>query len=370
LKSDKNEQFMALCLRLAEKGRGFVSPNPLVGAVLVRSERVVASGFHRRFGGAHAEVECLQSHKGSLSNATLYVNLEPCSHHGKTPPCVDLIINSGIRNVVVGMVDPNPVVAGRGIRKLRRAGVKVVLGVLAEEAKILNRSFIISMTKQRPFVHVKIAQTLDGKIGRKPRATLQISGKESLELVHKWRSEHDAVLVGAGTIHADDPFLTVRLTAGRDPAVVILDGGLSLDPRRRVLKSATSRDVIVFARQSAARRKEGLLRQLRSCGATVVPLKSMTNYLPLKLVLRKLHRLGVGSILVEGGSEVFTQFLENQFTDLLSVFVAPKMLGVGIPTFGDGTCRGPRGIDFSHYTPSVRAVGTDVLLQYDLTRSG
>ena len=225
---------MQECLRLAERGRGSVSPNPMVGAVLVRKGRVLGRGYHARFGGPHAEVNCLGSVRGSTADSTLYVNLEPCAYYGKTPPCVDAVIAAGVREVFTAMKDPNPRVAGRGIRKLRSAGITVHVGLLGDEAKRLNRAFIRHTTVRRPFVHLKIAQSLDGMIAGPRRDNRWITSSASRALVHRMRSEHDAVLVGAGTIRADNPLLTVRSARGRNPHVVILDGRLNVSPKARI----------------------------------------------------------------------------------------------------------------------------------------
>jgi diaminohydroxyphosphoribosylaminopyrimidine deaminase / 5-amino-6-(5-phosphoribosylamino)uracil reductase len=359
---------MAMCLRLAEKGSGHVSPNPLVGAVLVKGGRVVARGVHRQFGGSHAEVECLHSFKGDTRNATLYVNLEPCSHHGKTPPCVDLIIDSGIRTVVVGMQDPNPIVAGKGLRKLRNAGVRVVKGVLGAEAESLNRHFITHITKRRPFVHVKIAQTLDGKIAFKRGSPSEISCIESRALVHRWRAEHDAVLVGAGTIRADDPLLTVRLAKGRDPALIVLDAALSLKPNYKVFRNAEVRRVFIVTTKESAKKHWRKIREFTSAGVTVLLIVSKNNYILPKQILREMYKLGVGSVLVEGGSDVFTQFVQSGLVDLLSVFVSAKIYPTGFPAFSQNGY-GPHQRSERLGRPElVKRIGTDVLLQYSLSK--
>jgi diaminohydroxyphosphoribosylaminopyrimidine deaminase/5-amino-6-(5-phosphoribosylamino)uracil reductase len=361
----RNEQFMAMCLRLAEKGKGHVSPNPLVGAVLVKDGRVVAHGYHHRFGGPHAEVECLKRYNGGLGNTTLYVNLEPCSHQGKTPPCADLIIESGIRSVVVGMKDPNPLVAGRGIRRLRRAGIRVTTGVLEQEARKLNRVFVTYITKRRPFIHVKIAQTLDGKIALHRRSRIRITGSESRKLVHKWRAEHDAILVGAGTIRADNPRLDVRLAEGRNPAVVVLTRSLSLNPKHRILMMGHRQRVILFVHARSAREKQQKVRELTSTGISVIPIRSRGHYLPLRQIMRELYQLNIGSVLVEGGGEVFTQFTNAGLIDLLSIFVSPMVLGSGVPAFSKQIGSRFGANQRLHGELCVQAIGSDALLQYN-----
>ncbi|MBX2992196.1 MAG: bifunctional diaminohydroxyphosphoribosylaminopyrimidine deaminase/5-amino-6-(5-phosphoribosylamino)uracil reductase RibD [Bacteroidetes bacterium] len=331
----KHEQFMRECFRLAEKGKGHVSPNPLVGAVLVEQGRSVAFGFHERFGGSHAEVNCLRNHNGNLSNAVLYVNLEPCSHFGKTPPCTDLLVQRGIRNVVVAMKDPNPFVSGKGIAQLRRAGVHVTVGVLEKEAGHLNRFFVKHIVSSLPYVHLKIAETADGFIGRGNGSLEYITSLESRRLVHLWRGEYDAIVVGAGTIQTDNPELNVRLSAGRDPAVVILDGNLRLTGQERVFASARKRRVFLCVSQQAIDARRTTVRNLESNGVTLLAFAAGKGDLNLKTILRELYARQIGSILVEGGSNVFSRFIKYGFVDELSVFCSPAVFGKGIPRFPD-----------------------------------
>lgn len=322
---------MRTCLTLASRGKGHVSPNPLVGAVLVTKGTIVAKGYHRKYGGPHAEVECLRSFCGDTSEATLYVNLEPCTHYGKTPPCVDLILQRGIRRVVVGMKDPNPLVAGKGIRRLRRAGVEVRVGVLQHEAEELNRFFVKHITTGMPYVHVKIAQTQDGYIGRAGATAGYITSQQSLKMVHRWRAEYDAILVGANTVKIDNPRLDVRLVSGRDPAVIIVDGRLSLVGTERVLSSASRRPVYVCTTQRAVARQAAKAAALRSLGIRVLTFKTSSHRLDLRRVFAALYREGIGSILVEGGKDIFSQCIEKNLVDELTLFTAPKKFSVGIP---------------------------------------
>jgi diaminohydroxyphosphoribosylaminopyrimidine deaminase/5-amino-6-(5-phosphoribosylamino)uracil reductase len=354
-----DEECMRECLRLAAKGRGRVSPNPLVGAVLVKSGRIVSRGYHHRFGGPHAEVECLKKYTGDPKGTTLYVNLEPCAHFGKTPPCADLIIRSGVRRVVASMKDPNPLVAGRGFRKLRRAGVTVVTGVLEGEAKSLNRHFVTQMVRCRPFVHLKIAQSLDGYITTPPGMSRWITSPASRRLVHQWRAEHDAVLVGAGTVAADDPRLDVRLARGRNPQIVVLDGRLTISADARLLRASDAPYVVVT--RQAARKRTAKIRNLVSHGAIIIPITGKRGRVPLTLVLQELYRRGIGSILVEGGAEVFGQFLEERLPDQISLFVAPRIVGKGLRVLW-GSGRSMK-LALSRTEPSVRKVGPDILIQ-------
>lgn len=324
---------MAECLKLAAKGAGYVSPNPMVGAVLVKNGRIVSRGYHKQYGANHAEVECLKNYRGALRGATLYVNLEPCCHFGKTPPCTDLLIKSGIRHVVVAMKDVNPVVAGKGIRKLRDAGIKVNVGIMEAEARRLNKAFITYVTRQRPFVHLKIAQTLDSKIAPLSKKTTIITSLKSRKLVHQWRGQHDAVLVGAGTITADDPLLDTRLCAGRNPAVIILDGELSISDKCRVIQSAQKRKVYLLTQRKKLQRKFKKAEHLEKKGVIILGFDSKSGYITPTVLLRALHKRAIASILVEGGSMVFSQFLHKNIVDKLSIFTAPWIMGSGLSAF-------------------------------------
>jgi diaminohydroxyphosphoribosylaminopyrimidine deaminase/5-amino-6-(5-phosphoribosylamino)uracil reductase len=354
---------MSECFRLAEKGAGFVSPNPLVGAVLIKNKRIVARGYHHRFGEIHAEIDCLRRYRGNARGTVLYVNLEPCCHQGKTPPCVDAIIESGIRRVFVGMKDPNPRVSGRGIAKLRGAGIQVVVGILEREAAELNRRFARHITTGLPYVHLKVAQTLDGRIGWPGGPSRSISSPSSRRLVHTWRSIEDAVLVGAGTVRSDDPSLTVRMTRGRNPHVVVLDGKLTSSPTARVFRNQGGRLVFLCVdRRFAALRKGRYLAFLKK-GIRILTFPGDNGVLNMADVLAELYHHNIGSLLVEGGSQVFGQLIDSGLVDELSIFVSPSVMGAGVPAFG-GTAGKPRlrkrrSIDKMH----IVRVGGDALLK-------
>jgi diaminohydroxyphosphoribosylaminopyrimidine deaminase/5-amino-6-(5-phosphoribosylamino)uracil reductase len=326
---------MRECMKLALRGRGRVSPNPLVGAVLVRGTRVIARGWHRRFGSPHAEVDCLGRARGNLAGTRLFVNMEPCAHYGKTPPCTESIIASGISSVVIAMKDPNPLVSGRGIRALRRAGIRVSCGVLEAEAKQLNRFFLKHITRRMPYVHVKIAQSIDGFIGGE-RAPRYLSSAASLRMVHRWRAEHDAVLVGAGTVRADNPHLTVRHYRGHDPHVVVIDGRLSIPEHANVLRRDRGRGVFLCVSERAAANARSKVERLEARGILVLRFPAPHGVLELRDVLAALYRFSIGSVLVEGGSMIIAQFLEKRLVDELSIFVTPLMLGRGVPWSGGG----------------------------------
>jgi diaminohydroxyphosphoribosylaminopyrimidine deaminase / 5-amino-6-(5-phosphoribosylamino)uracil reductase len=356
-------RMMEECLRLAEKGRGYVSPNPLVGAVLADGNRILARGYHRRFGGDHAERDCLRRYHGDTRGKVLYVNLEPCVHYGKTPPCTGLIIHSGIRRVVVGMKDPNPRVAGRGIARLRHAGIAVVVGIRKLEASQLNREFATHIRERIPYIHIKLAQSLDGRIAGRRGANRWISSLASRRLVHRWRAEHDAILVGAGTVRKDDPALTVRLVRGRNPDVIVLDGNLSTPLKSRVYSKLAGRQVFVCVDRDVAAARKVKVAQLSSSGVTVLRFGGKNGILPISRVLARLYRHDIGSVLVEGGGEIYRRFLQAGLCHKLSIFVAPKLVGDGLPAFPSVS-----GVPLvAGVTPlgplDAKRVGEDVLLQ-------
>jgi len=359
------EGLMRECMKLALRGKGHVSPNPLVGAILVRGDRIIARGWHRRFGGPHAEVDCIRKARGNLAGTRLFVNLEPCAHYGKTAPCTDLIIDAGIRSVVIAMRDPNPLVSGRGIRALRRSGIRVTCGVLESEAYQLNRVFLKHITRGIPYVHVKIAQTIDGFIagGRAPR---YLTSAPSLRLVHKWRAEHDAVLVGAGTVHADNPHLTVRHYRGHDPHVVVIDGRLSIPEHANVLRRDRGRGVFLCVSGDSAARVPGKVKRLEERGIVVLRFPAPGGIINLRDVLASLYRFSIGSVLVEGGSSIFTQCIDKGLADELSIFIAPSMLGSGVPAFGG---RIWRNHPFERTTAfHARRSGKDILFTTQFTQ--
>lgn len=322
---------MRECLRLAERARGYVSPNPLVGAVLVRNNKIVARGWHKRFGGPHAEVECLRNYTGRVERSTLYVNLEPCIHFGKTPPCVDMILEREIPRVVVAMKDPNPLVAGKGIARLRRNGVAVEVGALENDARYLNRFFRKHIVEKIPYVHLKIAQTADGFIATDRSEMKYISSLAARKLVHHWRTEYDAVLVGAGTIQADNPRLDTRLAKGREPDIVILDGRFRLSGNERIFLSAKRRRVFVCSTFQATRAQSAKTRTLMHRNVQFILANAPNGRMNLRSMLRELYRQRIGSILVEGGGNVFSQFIVGNLVDELSIFVAPIRFSSGIP---------------------------------------
>lgn len=327
-----DERWMREALVLAEKGRGQVSPNPLVGAVVVKHGKILGHGYHARFGSAHAETVALLEAGGEAKGATLYVTLEPCSHFGKTPPCTNCIIDSGITRVVIGHKDLNPLVNGRGIEELKKAGMAVEVGLLAKEVRQQNEWYFKYVTKKTPFVLLKLSSTLDGKIATRSGESRWVSSYEGRVYAHKLRSEMDAILVGIGTILNDNPKLTTRLVKGRNPVRVVLDANLKIPFKANVLKGTGK--VIVFTN-----RPKGIKgKKLAKMGVAVVGVSrdSMNkNYLDWKEVLKELGKRSIISIIIEGGATVASSALKAGVVDKIAIVYGPKILGTGL-AFSDG----------------------------------
>ncbi len=326
----RDEDFLGLAFDLAEFGEGDVSPNPLVGAVVVSEGEIVGRGYHRRFGGPHAEVFALDEAGERARGATLYVTLEPCPHVGKTPPCTDRILQAGIARVVAAAEDPNPLVCGRGMAALRAAGLRIDLGCLERRALRQNEIFFKYVRTRTPFVHLKLASSLDGRIATRSGDARWISGQDAQVVVHRWRRRHAAVLVGIQTVLADDPQLTVRHVVGRDPIPIIVDAHGRLPLAARVLEG-DRRPIVAATHVGAARRAE-----LESAGARVWELPGEPGSVDLAALLHRLGEEGVDSVLVEGGGETAAAFLEARLVDRVSFFIAPILIGGrdAVPSIG------------------------------------
>jgi diaminohydroxyphosphoribosylaminopyrimidine deaminase/5-amino-6-(5-phosphoribosylamino)uracil reductase len=314
-------EWMRLALQLAALGEGDVHPNPLVGAILIKEGAVVGRGYHRRFGGPHAETFALNEAGDAAREATLYLTLEPCCHHGKTPPCTDRIIAAGVRRVVVAVRDPNPQVDGKGIARLQNAGIDVTEGVLEDEAERQNEIFFTFVRRRRPFVQLKLATSLDGRIATKTGDSKWISSEASRIEAHRLRRKFMAVLVGVQTILTDDPVLTVRHVPGTDPVPIALDRTGRIPPTARFLDAHDS-PIVVTAAMSAA-----LEEALLSRGARVWRLSDAGQSLDLSGLLARLAAEGIDSVLIEGGGETAAPFLDARLVDKVSIFVAPLLIG-------------------------------------------
>ena len=323
--SHLDEKFMRMALSLAMRGTGKVSPNPRVGAVVVRDGSVVGWGYHTAFGEPHAEVEALRRAGGRARGSTVYVNLEPCSHFGKTPPCAPRLVAEGVSRVVVGMTDPNPKVAGRGMAILEEGGVAVDRGILEEECQWLNRGFVSVQIRKRPWVTLKGATSADGCIALANGESQWITGPGARKRGHLLRAGNDAILVGIGTVMADDPRLNVRSVSGRDPLVVVLDSRLEIGTRARILEGG---NVLVIGTQGASAERQRVLEQI---GARVWLAPGDGEGHPgLEAVLEHLGSMGVCYLLCEGGAGLASSFVREGLFDQIDLFQAPKLLGRGL----------------------------------------
>lgn len=317
---------MKRALELAKKGEGFTNPNPLVGAVFVKNDEIVGEGYHQKYGQAHAEVNAIKNATENLENSTLYVTLEPCSHYGQTPPCVEKIIEQKVSKVIIGMKDPNPLVAGRGIEILESHGISVEVGVLEEECKKINEIFIKYIQYKSPFVILKAAMTLDGKIASKTGDSKWISSESSREITHQIRNRVSAILVGVNTVLMDNPRLTTRLDREQvsHPIRVIVDTKARIPLDATVLEVDEKKKTILATTDLASDSK---LDKLRAKGIDIIktPVKDM--HVDLKILLEKLSERKIDSILVEGGSQIQYSFLDNGLVDKVALFIAPKMIG-------------------------------------------
>lgn len=358
-----HKNFMKIALDLARLGLGRTSPNPAVGAVIVSRRRVIATGLHKGAGLPHAEVEAIgkirpvirsdrmirRSSVRSDDRTTLYVTLEPCCHFGRTPPCTDRILESGIREVVIGMRDPDPKVSGRGIRILKRNGIQVREGVLRRECEHLNEAYIKHRTTGMPFVQLKMAMSLDGKVATRSGRPRWITGPESRTLVHRMRDTSDAILVGVNTVIRDNPRLTTRLgrSRGHDPVRVILDSRLRIPRGARVLRLRSKSPTIL-----ATTVKGRVLR-----GAEILPCRpDKTGRVDLRDLLKKLGQRGIVSLMVEGGATVFESFVTQKLADKWTLFLAPVFIGDKGLSFGS---------TFRMRPTSCRLVGPDLMLEGD-----
>ena len=351
---------MRRALRLAQKGRGRTSPNPMVGAVLVKEGRVVGEGYHSKAGEAHAEIVALQEAGDRARGATLYLNLEPCAHFGKTPPCAPQVIEAGVKRVVLGMEDPNPLVKGKGIERMRGAGLEIEIGILEEECRRLNEAFCKYIVRKEPFVMLKVAATLDGKIATRHGDSKWISGEASRRFVHRLRDQVDGVLVGIGTVLKDDPQLTVRIKGGRDPYRIVLDSQLRIPEEAKVIGVSPSKAIIA----TSALAPKDKMEKLEKRGVRILILDSHEGKINLKSCLSKLGEIEMTSLLVEGGSQVNGSFLDEGLIDKLLFFLSPKLLGdhQALEIFaGRGVTRLEEAVAIRKI--KTRRIGEDILLE-------
>ena len=319
-----DEFYMRLALEEAKKGIGKVSPNPMVGAIIVKDEKIIGSGFHEYFGGAHAEINAFKDAKESVEGGTMYVTLEPCSHYGKTPPCADKIIEKKIRRVVIGTLDPNPLVSGKGVNKLTDAGIEVSVGVLEKECKKANEIFMKYIKYKKPFVVMKCAMSIDGKICTKYGESKWITGEKAREYVHETRSKLSAIMVGVDTVIKDNPQLTSRIDNGRNPIRIIVDSTLRIPLKSNVLVDKYKDKTIIATTSSADKEKIDYIENL---GIKVLIISEKEKRVDINELMNRLGEMNIDSVLLEGGGTLnFTAFKEK-IVDKVQVYIAPKIIG-------------------------------------------
>lgn len=357
---DFDEQMMARAISLARNGLGRTSPNPLVGAVIVRDGRIVAEGWHRKAGTPHAEIHALNMAGELARGATVYVSLEPCAHYGRTGPCARALVEAGVSRVVVAMTDPNPKVAGKGIAILQEAGIEVTTGVLEQEARQLNEVFLKWMTTGLPFVALKTAMTLDGKIATAAGQSQWITNEASRYETHRLRDIYDGILVGINTALADNPSLTTRLKEyqGRNPVRIVVDSRARLPLTAKLVTDGAARTIVAVTEQAPAERVEAL----RSAGVEIIVAGS-SNHVDMQSLMEQLGAMKITSVLVEGGGSVNFSLLQAGLVDRVYAFIAPKLVGgrdALTPVEGEGFQELDRAVELENI--QLRQLGSDVLL--------
>ena len=320
-----NEIFMKRAIDLAKKGIGHVNPNPLVGAVIVRDDKIIGEGYHKVYGGPHAEVNAVASSKENLEGATMYVTLEPCSHYGKTPPCCDLIIDKRIKKVYVASLDPNPLVAGRGIKKMREAGIEVEVGLLEEEAKSINSVFFKWISENKlPYIYMKFAITLDGKLALENGNSQWISNDKTLKLSHNLRNRFMGIMVGVNTLLTDNPRLNCRIKNGKDPIRIVIDSHLKIPLDSNFVKQGRvdGKSIIITSVENSTTHR---YLELDNMGIKIITLEGY--HFQMREVMEILKKFGIDSILVEGGSHLISSIFKEDIYDEGTIVVAPKFTG-------------------------------------------
>ena len=328
MNKNNDEYYMKKTLKLAAQGEGYTSPNPLVGAIVVKDGEIVGEGYHKKAGEPHAEVHALNQAGEKAKGATLYVNLEPCCHLGKTPACSLKIINSKISRLVVAMEDPNPVVAGKGIKDLEEAGIEIKTGVLEQEAKELNEIFIKYMSEQEPFIYLKTGQTLDGYLATRTGDSRWVTNEEARKYGHQLRHKVDGILVGVGTVISDNPRLTTRLEEkeGKDPIRIVLDSKLRTPLEANIINEESESPTFIITTEEYDREKYTKLNKKNNLNIIVLP-KDENGRIELHHLLKELYQEEITSILIEGGGKVNHSFLKSGLIDKVYCFIAPKLLG-------------------------------------------
>ena len=361
---NKND-YIKQTICLARKGMGKVSPNPLVGSIIAKNNIIIGKGYHKHFGKEHAEINALRDAGENAQGATLYVNLEPCCHHGKTPPCTDAIIKAGIKKVVIGMADPNPLVSQQGIKILRDHGIEVICGVEKRACEQLNRVFIKYITTKLPYVTLKIAQTIDGRIATSTGHARWITSKPARKEAHRIRANNDAILVGIGTVLADNPQLNVRLVKGNNPVRIVLDSNLKIPFTSQLLNDEFVHQTIIATSSNNMEK----LDHIKKTGAHIWQIEKDNNgHVSLKALLKKIGQARMSSVMVEGGAEIFTSFIKEKLADRIVFLLAPKILGAGKNAIGD---LGINLVDDCIRLKNIKTkkMGEDLLIDADIVKN-
>lgn len=363
------EQFMKRAIELAKQGVGWTAPNPLVGAVVVKNGRVIGEGYHRKYGELHAERNALAACTEDPAGATLYVTLEPCCHYGKTPPCTEIIIEKKIAKVVIGSRDPNPKVAGKGARILREHGINVVEDYMREACDALNPVFFHYITTKTPYVVLKFAMTLDGKIATRTGASKWITGEAARNHVHQLRGRYAGILAGIGTVLADDPMLNCRIDGAHQPLRIILDSHLRIPMGSRLVRSAKEYPLLIVCNESTRDREEGTnrIQKLEEAGAKVWPLPEKNGHPDLNVLMQRLGEEKIDSVLIEGGGTVNEAVLKAHIVHHVYAYIAPKIFGgedAKTPVEGSGI-RLPQECAKLRLA-KITVLLNDMLLEYDV----
>lgn len=360
----QDQNYMELAISLAKKGAGYVNPNPMVGAVIVKNNRIISQGYHTSYGSYHAERQAILASPEPLYGSTLYVTLEPCCHHGKTPPCTDLIIEHGITHVVIGTLDPNPKISGKGAEQLRRNGINVIIGVLEEKCKKLIQAFSHYITTKTPYVILKYAMTMDGKIATHTRQAKWITGEKARHHVHQIRHNISGILVGSRTIKEDDPLLTCRLEHGKNPTRIICDTHLTIPLSSQVVQTAYKIPTIIATCEEKYEKHLPYLNR----GCNILSFSNEYQQVPFPLLMKKLGEIyQIDSLLIEGGSTIHWSALKEGIVNKVLCYIAPKLFGgINAPSPVGGLGISSIQEYFQLSPPEITRLGEDILLESEV----
>lgn len=347
---------MELALKLAEKGKGDVSPNPLVGALIIKRGSIIGRGYHKKCGCDHAEIMALKEAGGKAQGGALYVTLEPCSHWGRTPPCTQRIVEAGVREVIIGMKDPNPAV--NGYEELKFRGLKTRIGILKANCEKLNEPYIKWIKSKKPLVVVKAAMSLDGRIATRTGDSKYITGREARKFVHELRTEYDAVMVGSNTVLKDNPQLTVRLTKGVNPIKIIIDSNLKIPLSSKVVKNEPNKLMIVTSKKAP----KAKIKKIQQKGVNVIIIDLVKGKIDLKQLIKELGKREICSVLIEGGAELNAEVIKAGIADKVLFFISPRFIGDGLGALGDlGIKKVDKSIKLNRLT--YKQIGRDILVE-------